>query len=179
MARINPATIDQTDATTQATLSAVKQKLGMVPNMFATLAHAPAALNGYLALSDALTKGKLTAAQRELIALATAQANSCHYCLSAHTAIGKGAGLSESAILDARAARSTNPFNQAIATLADKLVRQLGVLSNDDLDAAKAAGIDQGLIMEVVANVALNILTNYTNHVADTDIDFPVVSPEL
>ena len=57
-----------------------------------------------------------------------------------------------------------------------KIVKQRGVLSDDDLKSAAAAGLDDGLVIEIVANVALNTLTNYTNHIAGTDIDFPVVS---
>ena len=179
MPRINPVSPEHTDAATQATLTAVKGKLGMVPNMFATFARAPATLNGYLALSEALGAGNLTAAQREIVALATGQANTCHYCLSAHTLIGKGAGLSEEAILDARSGRGTDPKNHGIAALAGKIVTQLGVISDDDLAAARNAGLDDGLVLEVVANVALNILTNYTNHIAQTEIDFPVVPLDL
>jgi AhpD family alkylhydroperoxidase len=98
MAQIAPLNLETADAATAATLNAVKAKLGMVPNMFATLAHAPAALNGYLGLSETLGTGRLTAAQREIVALAAGQANRCQYCLSAHTLIGKGAGLSAEAI---------------------------------------------------------------------------------
>jgi alkylhydroperoxidase family enzyme len=85
MSRI--ATIDpvHAPADVQATLAAVKAKIGMVPNLFSTFAQSSAVLNGYLALSDALGKGVLTARQREIISLAVAQANECHYCLSAHT----------------------------------------------------------------------------------------------
>jgi AhpD family alkylhydroperoxidase len=76
----------------------------MVPNLFSTFAQSPAVLNGYLGFSDALGKGVLTAAQREIVALAVAQANECQYCLSAHTLMGKGAGLSSEA--SARPARA-------------------------------------------------------------------------
>ena len=102
MTRIAPVSLDQADVATQATLNGLKAKLGMVPNLFATFAQASAVLNGYLAFSDALSKGRLSAAQRELIALAVGQTNACQYCLSAHTLIGKGAGLSEAAIRAAR-----------------------------------------------------------------------------
>ena len=82
MTQIAPLTIDTADAATAATLKAVKAKLGMVPNLFATLAHAPAALNGYLGLSETLGTGRLSATQREIVALAAGQANRCQYCLT-------------------------------------------------------------------------------------------------
>lgn len=97
MPRIAPIDTAHAAADVQATLSAVKAKIGMVPNLFTTFAQSPAVLNGYLGFSDALTHGALTGKQREIISLAVAQANGCHYCLSAHTLMGKGAGLSPKA----------------------------------------------------------------------------------
>jgi AhpD family alkylhydroperoxidase len=90
----------------------------MVPNLYATFAQSPAVLNGFLALSDALSKGLLTPRQREIVALATAQANSCHYCLSAHTLLGKGAGLSPDAIRAARQGKADNAPDNAVASFA-------------------------------------------------------------
>ncbi|AOW15272.1 alkylhydroperoxidase [Hydrogenophaga crassostreae] len=179
MSRIAPVALAQADPTTQATLNGVKAKLGMVPNLFATFARSPAALNGYLAFSDALSKGRLSAAQRELIALAVGQTNACQYCLSAHTLIGKGAGLSDAAMRDARSGTADNAHDKALVELAVKIVRQRGVLADSDLADAAANGVDHGLVIEVTANVALNVLTNYTNHIAGTDVDFPVVAVAL
>ena len=82
-----------------ATLDAVQAKLGVLPNMFRTLAHTPVALDGYLQLSGATTKGKLNAKQREQIALVVGEANDCGYCIAAHGAIGRMAGLSEAQIM--------------------------------------------------------------------------------
>lgn len=176
MARIQPVDLNQTTGPVAATLDGVKAKIGVVPNLFATFAHAPAALNGYLAFTDALTRGRLTAAQRETLALAIGQANSCQYCLSAHTLLAKGAGLDAAAIRNARQGQANDPLTDALARLAVSIVQQRGVLSDEDLEQARAAGVDDGLIVEVIANVALNTLTNYTNHIAATDIDFPVVA---
>ncbi len=177
MSRIPVALRTALDSATAATLDAVKAKLGMVPNMFATLANAPAALNGYLTFSDALAKGALSPRQREAIALAVAQANTCGYCLSAHTMLGKGAGLQEADITAARQGRSFDPVEAAIVALAVAVTKRQGRVSDEDIATARRAGVEDALIIEVVANVALNILTNYTNHVAGTDIDFPVVTP--
>lgn len=175
MARIQP--INRNEATGQlaSTLDGVKAKIGVVPNLFGTFAQSPAVLNAYLAFSEALTKGNLTAQQREVIALAVGQTNSCQYCLSAHTLLGKGAGLSPEAIRQARDGASVDPLDDALAKLAVKIVNRRGVLSDADLSEARSAGLTDSLIVEVIAHVALNTLTNYTNHIAATDIDFPVV----
>lgn len=175
MARIQPLNRNDATGSVASTLDGVKAKIGTVPNLFSTFAHAPAVLNGYLAFSDALTRGRLTSKQRESLALAIGQTNSCQYCLSAHTLLGKGAGLSPTAIRDARDGRSDDLLTDALIKLAVKIVQQRGVLTDADIEEARQGGVDDGLIVEVIANVALNTLTNYTNHIAATDIDFPVV----
>lgn len=179
MARIAPIDTARADANLQATLSAVKAKVGVVPNLFLTFAQSPAVLNGYLALSDSLGKGVLTAKQREIVSLALAQANKCHYCLSAHTVMGKGAGLSPEGIRKAREGKAESALDDAIASFARRVVDTRGQISDADLAAARSAGLNDPQIVEVIGNVAINVLTNYTNNVALTDIDFPNVDIEL
>jgi len=176
--RITPRSADRTDSETAATLAAVKAKIGMVPNLYATFAEAPAVLNAYLAANAALSNGRLSAPQREIVALASAQINQCKYCLSAHTMLGQGAGLSAEAIAAARIGRAENTTDNAVAALTTRIINARGMISDNDLADARAAGLDDGLILEVIAHVAMNALTNFTNNVAETDIDFPVVSLE-
>ncbi|MCA8950918.1 MAG: peroxidase-related enzyme [Planctomycetes bacterium] len=175
MSRI-PA-VDPSRATGQTAelLAAVEQKMGRVPNMMRVLANGPAGLSAYLAFSGALGDGRLPAALREQIALAVAEINQCDYCLSAHAAIGKMVGLDAAAIAAARAAGAGDPKATAVLVLARSLVVNRGNLTDAELTAARRAGLDDGEIVEVVANVALNIFTNYLNHVAATDVDFPKV----
>lgn len=175
MSNINPIDLQQTDTQTAQTLNAVKGKIGMIPNLFATLAHAPAALNGYLSLSQALEHGHLTLRQRELVALAVSQHNACQYCVSAHSAISKGAGMSQEEINQARQGKAQNATDQAIVTLTQKVIAQRGKLSNEEVSDARSV-LGDAIIMEVIVNIALSVLTNYTNNVADTSIDFPIVS---
>jgi uncharacterized peroxidase-related enzyme len=175
MPRIHPVTPEQTDAKTAAMLKAVKAKLGMLPNLFTTLARAPAALSGYLQLSEVLSQGRLTPRQREMIALAVAQENACGYCLSAHAAIGQGVGLSNDDIERARHGGAQNAVDDAVTELALRIVQSRADISDSTLAAARQAGLDDGLIIEIIAHVALNVLTNYVNRAAGTEVDFPVV----
>ena len=158
-------------------LDAVKEKLGLVPNITRAMANSPAVLEGYLGLSGALGKGSLSAKSREQIALAVAQSNQCDYCLAAHSAIGKMVGLTPDQILDSRRGTAIDPRSDAVIRFARKVVDERGQVSDADVAEVRAAGLDDGTIAEVVANVALNIFTNYFNHVAETDIDFPKVEP--
>ncbi len=178
MSRIpTPATIDAAPVASRSLLEAVKKQLGVVPNMFRLISNSPAALEGYLSLSGALNKGTLPAATRERIALAVAEANGCSYCLSAHTYLGKNLAKLDDAEMSAnRHGASNDSKADAAVRFAVALVRERGHVGEDDVRAVKAAGYDDGQVIEIVLHVALNTWTNFINVVGDTDIDFPVVT---
>ena len=179
MTYIAPLNREAADARTRATLDAVEARLGMVPNLYATLAKAPAALHALLEINQAVAAGALTAREREIVALATSQANGCGYCLSAHTLLGKQAGLSVEQTELARAGSGDERRATAIAAAAKAVVENRGHLEPSVLDRFKEAGLTEGDLLEIVANVAATTLTNYTNNLARTEIDFPVVATQL
>lgn len=177
MSRIHQVAPEAAVGRAKELLDTVKGKLGLVPNITRAMANSPAVLEGYLGLSGALGKGSLSAKNREQIALAVGQANQCDYCLAAHSAVGKMVGLTPDQILDSRRGTAVDPKADAVIRFARKIVDERGHVSDADVADVRAAGLDDGAIAEVVANVALNIFTNYFNHVAETDIDFPKVEP--
>ena len=179
MPTIRPIDASQADPNTARTLNAVKNALGVLPNMVLTMANAPSVLQAYVQFSGATAGGKLDAKRRESIALAVAQENACGYCLAAHSVIGRGHGLSQAQIDAARAATAENPADAAIVTLARRIAQTRGNLSPSDVAAFRAHGFGDAELLEVIANVALNIFTNYVNHIAGTEIDFPVVDLKL
>ena len=175
----NFAPIEPETATGQAAelLTQVKNALGLIPNMTKVMANSPALLKGYLALSGAVSGGVLPAGVRERLAISTAQLNGCEYCLSAHTYIGANIAKVDTAELDAaRTAHSDDPHIAALLRLSDEIAENNGDVSRDDLRAAREHGVTDEEIGEAVANLALNVLTNYFNLVADVDNDWPVVS---
>lgn len=172
-------TIHPSNATGRAKelLEEVQSKIGMAPNMMRAMATSPSVLAAYLQFSGALGEGDLPATTREQIALAVGQQNSCDYCLGAHSAIGKMVGLSAVEILSARRGESDDTKVNAILEFASKLVQQRGLVSDADVSAVKHAGVSDGEIAEVVANTALNLFTNYFNHVSQVEVDFPAAAP--
>jgi uncharacterized peroxidase-related enzyme len=146
----------------------------MVPNLMKTLAQSPAALSGYLNLNQAL-ESALTGPLREQIALAVAGVNDCSYCASAHCAIGATAGVGPDELAANLHGESQDGQTRVALQFARAVVEKRGQVSDEDLDDVRAAGYGDPQIAEIVAVVALNIFTNYFNHVAATDIDFPVV----
>lgn len=162
-------------APAQSLLDAVEKQLGVVPNLFRLVGSSAAALEGYLGLNGALARS-LDAKTRERIALAVAQANGCDYCLSAHTYLGLNlAKIDGAEIALNRAGHSGDAKADAALVFARKVLEARGRVSDGDLAAVRHADFTDAQIVEIVAIVALNVLTNYINNVAETDIDFPAV----
>ncbi len=175
--RIHPVDPQHVTGKTRRLLGQVRAKLGLVPNLFRVLANAPVALEGYINFSAALAGGTLDDRIREQIALAVAESNLCGYCLSTHAFLGQRTGLTPDEIANAIRASAADPQTDAILKLARAIVVQRGEVSDSDLQRARAAGLTDGEVVETIANVALNIFTNYINHVARTAVDFPQVTP--
>ncbi|TMC47764.1 MAG: peroxidase-related enzyme [Chloroflexi bacterium] len=176
MTRLTTVDLAQAQGETRQLLEGVERQLGSVPNSFRTMAVAPPVLKGYLQFAAALGAGKLSARVRELIALAVGEANSCDYCLSAHTYVGRSLlRIDDAALAGAREHTSTDGHEAAALQFAHRLVQTRGGVTSADLDAVRSAGWSDAEIAEIIGNVAINVLTNYFNKAADVDVDFPLV----
>ncbi len=174
MARIEPTTIDNAPESTKETLAGIKSKLGMVPNLLATLGKSPAALHSYTKGKEALASGTLGDKVGESLALAIANFSQCGYCVSAHDAIGKNVGLSDEERELNRNGQSGDPKVQAAIDLARSVVANRGFISDEDFKAASGK-LNEAEILEVIAITSFNLFTNYINHAIETKIDFPEV----
>jgi uncharacterized peroxidase-related enzyme len=161
---------------TKTLFDGLQQKLGMVPNLAQQLANSPATLKAYLNWGATLSEGALTAKLREQIAVAVANENGCDYCLSAHTVLGSLTGLTNEALQSAQNGEASDPKSAAALRFALKVVRHRGHLDASEVPLLRSAGFSDAAIVEIIAVVAVNIFTNYFNHIAATEIDFPVVA---
>jgi uncharacterized peroxidase-related enzyme len=177
--RIAPVNFAGAEGRPLELLTAVKTKLGMIPNAVKTMAQSPAVLEGYLSLAGALKKGVLPASTREQIALSVSQTNGCEYCLSAHSITGKMAGLKPEQLLDARRGKASDPKAQAVLNLTQHLLERRGNVSDEQLTDARRAGLTDAELVEVVGNISVITLSNFLNQLAHTDIDFPRVTVSL
>ena len=176
MTRLTALNPEEVTGKTKDLFNAVQAKLGVIPNMMKTMGNSPAVLEGYLNLSGALSHGKLSAKTGELLALTISESNSCNYCVAAHTFIGEKLLKTDPQVLqDARTANSADAKTAAILQFAKTLVNKNGLVNDTDVNAVKNAGVTYAEIAETVTHVALNILTNYFNNTANTEIDFPAV----
>lgn len=175
MARVQVVNPQTATGAAKDLLDAVQAQLGITPNFIRVLANSPKSLEGFLGLYGALGGISLDKAMQERIALAVAEGNGCQYCVSAHTAIGRGAGLSNEEMALNRAGDSNEAKAAAVLALAKALNANLGDLTTGEFDAARAAGLSDAEIVEVITVVALNVFTNILGKATQVEIDFPKV----
>ena len=153
-------------------LSTVEEKYGFRPNLVEELVTAPAAARVYLGGQDAMADSSLSPAQQQAVQLTVATHNDCHYCDAAHTALGRQHGIGSDALDAIRdGGVPENPELQGVVRATRRVLEKEGWLEESDLSELAARGIDRQKLYEVVAFVALKTLSNYVNHIADTEID--------
>ena len=160
----------------KALLDNIQAELGMIPNFMRIMVNSPAALKAYLNFSAGLEGGSLSPRLREQIALMVSEFNDSGYCLAIHTAIGRMVGLSEEDVVDCRKGISSDGKEGAALLFAGKVLEKRGKISDEDISCLHRAGYSDGDITEIIANVALNIFTNYFNLAVGSEVDFPEVA---
>lgn len=178
MPRLKPIEYGEAPEGTRGLLDDVQQQMGMIPNIFWTLANSPTALEGFVGLREALDKGVLSAKLREEIGLTVSEINQSQYCVCGHAAIGRTLGCSDEEITDAR--RGTSPDSKVSAALhfAREVVENRGCLSDEEFQRLRDVGYEDREITEMIACIALSVFGDYFTHIAQTELDFPEV-PEL
>lgn len=173
--RIETLNPDTTTGKSKELFDAVQNKLGFIPNLIKVFGNSPATLQSYLSLGELTASGNFSNKFREQLALAIAEENKCNYCLSAHTAIGKMNGLSEEEAEENRQGKASNEKVKVGLQFAQSITKNRGNVTSEEIKAFKEAGYNDSDVLEIVLNVVANTLTNYVNHIAETEIDFPKV----
>lgn len=179
MSLIAPLNKQEAIPEVRATLENFEEEFGMIPNGIAVLAKSKTSLDLMVKMEDILGKGEITKRQREMIALAVSQANSCRYCLSAHTEFCSTIGLEYTDIIRSRLGEADDPKDQAMLDLAVAIVENKGEVPEEQIEGARSVGLTDSFILEIASNVIGSIFGNYVNHLAKTEIDFPLCKMDL
>jgi uncharacterized peroxidase-related enzyme len=166
-----PTRADVTPANQQL-FDTLQKGLGMVPNLYATLAHNDTALGDYLTLQNRTST--LRAKEREVINLVVSQVNGCQYCLAAHTALGKMNGFTDDQILDIRTGSA--PFDtklDALARFVRTTTESRGHPTPEAVDAVLAAGYTKANVIDIIMTIGDKVITNFLHGVTQVPIDFP------
>lgn len=156
--------------------SQIHNTFGVIPNMFKAIGNSEAALESMWTSFGALSKGNLGTKLGEQIAVLVADINRCEYCLAAHTLLGQKAGATPQEMAAAQAGESSEERTQAALHFTKAIIQKKAGISTKDVEDIKKAGFTDGEIAEIMAHVALNIFTNYTNIAFDVPVDFPKVN---
>ena len=172
MTTFNVPTHDTVSPANQALFDNLKKGIGMVPNLYATLAHSETALGTYLALQNA--KSSINGKAREVINLVVSQVNGCEYCLAAHTVIGGMVGFSAGQIIEIRGGRASFDLKlDALARLVRNIATERGHADPALVDAFLAAGWTQGNLVDAIVVIGDKTVTNYLHGTTKVAVDFP------
>lgn len=156
----------------QAAFDALQKALGMVPNLYATIALSDNGLPRYLAYQGAKTS--LSNKEKEVVNLVVSQLNGCKYCLSAHTVLGRMNGLPDEEIMLIRKGSSTDPKLHALVMLTREITEHKGHVASAVLDSFFSAGYNKGSLVDVILQVSDKIAMNYLHNLTEVEIDFPL-----
>ena len=158
-------------------LDGAQASLGFVPNLFGTMAEAPALLEGYLAMSAIFDKTDLTVTGRQIVLMTNNLLNNCSYCMAAHSTISKMQGIDADVIESLRTGSPlADPKLEALRVFSAKINESKGWADPADVNAFLAAGYTQRNVFEVILGTSFKVMSNYTNHLAGTPVD-PAFAP--
>jgi len=165
-------TIQSAPEASQAILQSAKDAYHFVPNLLGNMAEAPALLEGYMALASIFDKTHLSETERQIILMTNNRLNGCVYCMAAHTSLSQMAGVKAEII---EALRNNTPIAdkklEALRTFAAVINESRGWPSEAQVQAFLDAGYTQQTVLEVILGTSLKVMSNYTNHVAQTKVD--------
>lgn len=172
MTKIKVPTREEVNPTNQEIFDSLKEKLDMVPNIYATYALSNNALGRYMTFASGKTS--INNKEKEVINLITSQVNECTYCQAAHTSIGKMNGFTDDQIISLR--KGEAPFDakyDALVKLAKEIAEKRGKVNDATLDAFFDAGYTKENLVDVIVAVGEKAITNYLHNVTQVPIDFP------
>lgn len=172
MTKFTVPTREEVDPANQANFDTLRKVIGMVPNLYATMAYSENGLSRYLAFQGAQTS--LTNREKEAVNLVVSQINGCVYCQSAHTVLGKMNGFSEEETLNLRGGHASDPKLNALIVLAKDITENKGRASNANLDAFFAAGYNKGNLVDLILQISDKIAMNYLHNLTGIPVDFPM-----
>ncbi|MEM9252484.1 MAG: carboxymuconolactone decarboxylase family protein [Planctomycetota bacterium] len=152
----------------------VEARFGRLPNLMATLAESPAAIEAYFTLMGIYEKSDLAPTEKQVVLMTNNRLNNCTYCMAAHSAVSKSQGVSDDVIAALRSGATLEDAKlEALRTFTERVFETRGDVSESDIDAFLSAGYTKANILEVVLGTALKVLSNYSNKFTQTPVDGP------
>ena len=164
--------VDSAPEKSKPLLENSQKGFGMIPNLHGVMAESPATLDAYQKLTGLFQQTSFTKTEQHVIWLAINYTNNCHYCMPAHTGLAYMDGVEESVVTALREGKPiADEKLEALRRFAVAMVEKRGFVEDSDVSAFHDAGYNQQQVLEVILGVAHKVLSNYTNHVAQTPVD--------
>ncbi len=172
MTEFNPHTTETAPEGSRELLAKVRGNYGFVPNLLAVQAESPTLLQAYLAIGKIFGEGGLDATEQQVVLMTASRLNGCDYCMAAHSTVSRGTGVPADVV---DALRNGTPIAdaklEALRRFTERMVENRGHAGEGDIETLLAAGYEKATVFEVIVGIAMKVLSNYTNHVADTPLD--------
>jgi alkylhydroperoxidase family enzyme len=149
-----------------------KKANGYVPNLHGVLAESPGLLKTYLNTHELFANSSFNAEEITVVWQTINVEHECHYCVPAHTAIANFMKVDE-AITEALRNRTEMPTEklQVLHNMTLSLVRNRGNVNQEELDTFYGAGYNQRNLFDIILGLSQKVISNYTNHIAETPLD--------
>lgn len=165
-------TIETAPTTSKEALQHAKETFRFIPNLEGVLAESPATLKSGMALWDFFETTSFTPIEQQVVYLTANYEHSCGYCMAAHSGLAKMIGM---APVDIEALRAAKPLTdkklQALRLFTQQMIQARGWVKDREIEDFLAAGYTKQQVLEVILGIAVKIIHNYTNHIAETPLD--------
>ena len=156
----------------KAFLENSQKAYGMIPGLHGVLASSPKILEAYQTLHQLFVDSSFNEEELTVVWQTINVEHACHYCVPAHTGIAKMMKVDD-AITEAL--RNETPLEnaklEALRTMTLTIVRNRGHVTQEDLNAFYAAGFGEAQVLEIILGLSQKVISNYTNHIANTPVD--------
>jgi AhpD family alkylhydroperoxidase len=153
-------------------LEKIKQDHGYIPNEYGVMAESPALLKSYLALTELFDKVTLTAQEQKIVLLTASQENGSEYCVDVHSRAAEKHKVPAEVIGAIHAGKPLKDKKlEALRAFTALAVNCRGKVSESAVADFLSSGYTRANILEVVLDISMATLTNYTNLVAKTLLD--------
>jgi alkylhydroperoxidase family enzyme len=159
-------TLESAPKESRRALHALNSELGFIPNVAAIMAESPDLLNGFVGVFEAFHGGTFSNAERQVLLLSNAVANTCAWAVALHSALALHEGVAAD---DVRAIRETqlprDARQAALSGFTRALIEKRGHADTQDLATFMRGGFRPEQALEVVLGIAASAFTNYTGNI--------------
>lgn len=159
------------DASVKPIFAAIEAELGVVPNIFRAMAHAPEMFRTFLDFNASLATIVLDPTLRELAYMKVSLMNACHYCFEHHRIAAEKLGVDPRKIDDLPHSLTSDVYDEIeldVLTFAENVTDD-GEDDPERIERLRSKLGERGLV-ELTFIVALANLTNRFNLALDIEL---------